>query len=166
MTNPKRVRIKPRCPTRDPVSSRTIATMLLLASWAIACFGQDAGRSCLSYDPSVVQLTGTLVRKTFPGPPEYKSVRGGDRPETSWFLNLLVPVCVDQDAEQPDLSPAHKDVRTIQLVVSADFYKKYKYLVGRRVVVSGTLFGEFTGHHHTPVLLTVSTLAKAEQRVR
>jgi Domain of unknown function (DUF4431) len=76
------------------------------------------------------------------------------------------PVCVNEDKTQPDLNPAHENVRNIQLVVPAEFYMKYKSLIGQRVVVSGTLFGEITGHHHTPVLLTVSTLAKAEQSVR
>ncbi len=30
--------------------------------------------------------------------------------------------------------------------------------VGKKVLATGTLFGEHAGHHHTPVLLTVHTL--------
>jgi Domain of unknown function (DUF4431) len=142
-----------------------VAVLLFLVS-STRSFGQQTTElHCLSYEPAVVKLTGTLVRKTFPGPPDYKTVHSGDRPEAYWLLNLSRPVCVDQDKEQPDLNPAQNNVQTIQLVVPAGFYKKYKYLVGRRIAVRGTLFGEHTGHHHTPVLLSVSAIAKAELRV-
>jgi hypothetical protein len=144
----------------------TIVFLLFLLSSA-GSFTQVAAKShCLSYEPSVVKLTGTLVRKTFPGPPEYTSVRRGDRPEVYWLVNLAQPVCVDEDKAQPDLNPAHKDIRTVQLVVFSELYKKYKYMVGGRVVATGTLFGEHTAHHRTPVLLTVVSLAKADQPER
>jgi hypothetical protein len=29
---------------------------------------------CLSYEPTLVPLTGTIIRRTLPGPPNYKSV--------------------------------------------------------------------------------------------
>jgi hypothetical protein len=109
-----------------------------------------------------VKLTGTLIRQTFPGPPNYESVRKGDRAETVWLLVLASPVCVDVDKGDPELNPAKSGVSRIQLEVGAGVYKKYKGLVGTRVVATGTLFAEISGHHHTPVLLTVSTLAKAE----
>jgi hypothetical protein len=145
----------------------SIAWALLVFGSATAGLGQTAASShCLSYEPSVVTLTGTLVRKTFPGPPNYEDVRHGDRPETYWFLKLSKPVCVDEDKAQPDLNPAHKKIRTIQLVVPVEFYKKYKDLLGQQVVVTGTLFGAHTAHHVTPVLLTVVSLAKANQPER
>jgi hypothetical protein len=119
--------------------------------------------ACLSYEPSVVELRGTIIRKTFPGPPDYGSLRGGDRPEVYWLVVLSRPVCVDQDKTDPDLNPAQKDVRSIQLVFNdAAIYKTQKDLVGKSVVAKGTLFGAHTGHHHTPVLLTVSSLKTAE----
>jgi hypothetical protein len=117
-------------------------------------------RSCLQYEPTEVTLAGTLIRKTFPGPPEFQSVRKGDRPETYWLLVLASPVCVGEDKSDP-ASPAQEDIRRIQLVVNEEIYKKYKGLVGKRIVVTGTLFGAITAHHYTPVVLTVSTLGKA-----
>jgi hypothetical protein len=117
---------------------------------------------CLSYEPSVVQLTGTIIRKTFPGPPNYESVERGDKPEVAWLLVLSQPICMEQDRKDPDLNPAQMDIRKIQLVFrDATAYQTQKELIGKKVLASGTLFGAHTGHHHTPILLTVNTLAKA-----
>jgi hypothetical protein len=120
--------------------------------------------ACLAYEPAVVRLTGTLVRKTFPGPPEYQDISRGDEPEVYWLLVLSRPACVSEDKVHPDLNPAHDDIRSLQLVLTAEFYKKYKHLVGRRVVATGTLFGEHTIHHRTPVLLIVETLAASSSQ--
>jgi hypothetical protein len=146
--------------TSTPRNAALIAFLLFLSA---TCFGQSSvSTKCLSYEPNVVTLTGTLIRKTFPGPPNYASVSRGDKPETSWLLYLSHPVCVDQDKASPALNPAHKNVNAIQLVISAEFYEKYKNLLGKQVVATGTLFGEFTGHHHTPVLLTARDMSKSE----
>jgi hypothetical protein len=143
-------------------SCQKIAGIVLLLTSVVA-WPQQAGSTgnCLQYGPSVVKLTGTLIRRTFPGPPNYESVRKGDRAETSWFLELPRPVCVDED-KTDNLSPAQNNVGRIQLVVSQEDYTRYHGLVGKRVVATGTLFGEHTGHHHTPVLLTVKALARAD----
>jgi len=133
--------------------------MVLSFNFAAVCFAQTkSGQACLSYEPTVVKLQGTLARKTYPGPPNYEDVRKGDRPESSWFVVLSHPVCVDEDKESPDLNPAHQNIRSVQLVLTQEAYKKYKGLIGKRVIATGTLFGEHTGHHHTPVLLIVGRM--------
>jgi hypothetical protein len=140
-----------------------VAVFQGLFTIGLALWGQTKANqsTCLAYEPAVVNLTGTLVRKTLPGPREYEDIARGDRPETYWLLVLPRPACVDADQALPDLNPAHDHIRTIQLVVSAELYKKYKQLVGRRIVATGTLFGEHTAHHRTSVLLTVKTIAAA-----
>jgi hypothetical protein len=116
---------------------------------------------CLSYGPAVVTLRGTLVRKMFPGPPNYESISKGDKPETSWFLDLSAAVCVNEDRLEPDLNQAQDGVRKIQLVLQFDQYQRYKKLMGRNVIAAGTLFQEITAHHHAPLLLTIRTLEEA-----
>ncbi len=37
---------------------------------------------CLKYEPNVVTLSGTLIRETHSGPPDYENVANGDKPET------------------------------------------------------------------------------------
>jgi hypothetical protein len=141
------------------ISTALIAVINLI--WTNSATGQSTPQSqCLSYEPAIVTLSGTLVRKTFPGPPNYESVRKGDRPETSWFLELSQSVCVNESTTEPDLNPKQSGIREIQLVVQPEQYQQHKGMVGRTVLATGTLFGEHTGHHHTPVLLTVRTLAE------
>ena len=144
------------------IHAAIIAAMNLI--WTNSAMGQSTPQSqCLSYEPAVVTLSGTLVRKTFPGPPNYESVRKGDRPETSWFLDLSEGVCVNESTTEPDLNPKQRGIREIQLVVKPEQYQQHKGMVGRKVLASGTLFGEHTGHHRTPVLLTLRTLDEASK---
>ena len=142
-----------------------IVWIVLWVSCAPA-LAQTPTSPCLSYEPAVVKLSGTLARKTFPGPPNYENIHRGDRPETYWLLELSQPVCVNEDKSEPSLNPARKGIRTVQLVLTADAYKRYRRLVGKRVVATGTLFGEHTAHHHAPVLLTVKDLAQAKMALQ
>jgi hypothetical protein len=134
----------------------------ILAMLPTLSFGQVELAGCKSYEPAVVSLHGTLIRKTLAGPPNYADIRHGDRAETFLFLNLDRPICVDEDKSEPDLNPKQTNIRRVQLVLfGTGAYDKYKALVGKRVVAAGTLFGWHTGHHHTPVLLTVNNIEQA-----
>jgi hypothetical protein len=126
--------------------------------------GQVEPPGCLSYEPVVVYIHGTLTRKTFPGPPNYEDVRKGDAVETSWLLKLASPICVNEDKSEPDLDPSQKNIRAVQLVLNAEAYDTYKALLGQPVVARGTLSGSHTGHHHTPVLLTVTHIERAHSK--
>jgi len=140
---------------------RATAVLLMLLSWLGQAYSQS-GKSCLSYGPTVVELTGILISRTYPGPPNYESIKPGDEPETSWLLVLRWPVCVDQGDPGDLINVAKKGIRRIQLALDEDAYDKYHRLLGKRVVATGTLYGSVTAHHKTPVLLEVHTLAKAK----
>jgi hypothetical protein len=135
---------------------RTSAFLLALLPILAAAQLEMAG--CKAYEPSLVSLHGTLVRETVAGPPNYRDIRKGDDPETIWVLKLELPICVDEDKAQPDLNPSHRNVRKVQLVLNNEHGERANSLRGKRVVATGTLFGAHTGHHHTPVLLTVTYL--------
>jgi hypothetical protein len=125
-------------------------------AWLLAALllsGSAHAEQCLSY-AGRVQLAGVLERRTYPGPPNYESVARGDRPETVWLLRLDRAVCVaPPPAGHDDYDVAVDAVPAIQLVVTPEQYRRYVSRVGRRVAVSGTLFGQHIGHHHTAVLL-------------
>ena len=130
--------------------------LLILLPLVSAAQMQIAG--CKSYEPVVVELSGKLVSKTFAGPPNYQDVHKGDAPETIWLLKLDSAICVDQDRTQPDLNPAQKNVRSVQLVLDQAAEARARSLLGKRVQTAGTLFAAHTGHHRTPVVLTVTYL--------
>jgi hypothetical protein len=143
------------------------STMLLLSLRRLAfllvflpslAFAQPEVAGCKQYEPVRVSLRGTLVRETLAGPPNYEDTHKGDKPETIWLLTLESPICVDRDKAQPDLNPSQKNIRKVQLVLDNEHYERAQALLGKRVIATGTLFGAHTGHHHTPVLLTVTYL--------
>ncbi len=103
-----------------------------------------------------VSLEGTLLRVTYPGPPNYESVENGDAPEIYWVLQPDNPIACADDA------PSWGDYEQMQLVVEARFYQIYQSLVGRRVSVTGSLMYSETGHHHTPLLIQTKKIAAAK----
>jgi len=138
------------------------AALLMLLAWVGRAHPQSSN-GCLSYEPTVVRINGTVIERTFPGPPNYESIKDGDEPETYWLLVLRGPVCVDQGDPGDLINEGKKGIRRIQLVLHDEgAYDKYHRLLGKRVVATGTLYGSHTAHHKTPVLLEVHTLAKAK----
>src|SRR5579872_1006877 len=112
------------------ISAGIIALTSLVLTNSVV--GQARPQSqCLSYEPAIVTLSGTLVRKTFPGPPNYESVKKGDRPETSWFLDLPKSLCVNESKTEPDLNPKQSGIQEIQLVLQPEQYQQHKGMVGR-----------------------------------
>jgi hypothetical protein len=116
-----------------------------------------AAADCLEYGPAV-QFTGKLVKKTFPGPPNFTSVAQGDTPEVGWILHLDIPICVKARAGD-DFDVAVSHLTDLQLVLgNDDYYRQVKKFLTTKVIVTGVLFGAHTGHHHTPVLLDVKNI--------
>lgn len=116
----------------------------------------ESAQRCLQYGPNTIGLHGKIRRQTFAGPPNYESVANGDEPEQVWVLHLAKPICVVASADWE----REKTVSDIQLVFAEgqSQYDRYRSLVGRRVIATGTLFRAHTGHHHTKVLLTVTAI--------
>ena len=117
----------------------------------------SAPPDCLEYERPV-QLTGNLIRKTFPGPPNFESVKQGDTPEVAWILHLDKPVCV-KARPGDDFDVAISRLQDLQLVLGNDHdYQRSRKFLARKVIVTGVLFGAHTGHHHTPALLDVKDI--------
>lgn len=140
----------------------TVIFLATVTLFPVRVLAQLHHPNCESYEPVVIELRGTIIRKTFPGPPNYDNIRKGDAAETYWLLKLDSPVCVNADKVRPDQNPAQKDLRTVQLVLDGEVYKKYRGLVGKHVVAKGSLFGQITAHHHTPVLLRTKNIEPAQ----
>lgn len=116
-------------------------------------------KDCLLYEPTVVELKGSLIIKTFFGSPNFGENPETDSKENSWILSLTTPISVCAKTEgDPILSPSVENVRELQLVLP----KPHKELIGKNIIVKGTLFHAHTGHHHTDVLMEVESISLDE----
>ena len=138
------------------------ATLLITTVLLVASFSSPARAQCLNYDPTVVTLTGTLSSHIFPGPPNYESIKRGDRKERAIILTLTTPACTTSNEPPQGLDDAEKNIREIQLVVTKSaHWKTVERRLGERVTITGTLFHSHTGHHRTKVLLDVASIRPA-----
>jgi hypothetical protein len=116
-----------------------------------------------TYGPTVA-LSGTLELQTFPGPPNYESIRNGDKRERCFYLRLDVPVEVEAKGAHPGVVnvQTERNVSVVQLAIDAEddrLWSRFRKAgPGQRVKVEGTLFHQFTGHHHSRVLISVSKM--------
>ena len=122
----------------------------------------EIAKNCLNYEPQKVQLEGVLYKKAFPGPPNYQDIKKGDEEEIYWLIKTTEPFCVNKSSyvEGDELH----GLSEVQLVVDGlNFYNSNRQLLGKKVILTGTLFPQITGHHKTEVLITVETLKKANE---
>ncbi len=134
---------------------KLLAILIVLLPW-LSCLGAE--EACLRYGPAVVQLSGRVFLRTFPGPPNYKSIRTGDRAETQVLLKLGQPICVLGDPKDEINSEDERDQRLVTLVPASGM--KLASYAGARVRVEGTLFHAQTGHHRTPILIEVTRITR------
>lgn len=83
---------------------------------------------CVDYGP--IQLSGTLVRQTYAGPPDYESVTKGDRPIVIYVLQLDSTLCI------ADSRVVGLGTRELQLEWSAGDPASF---LGRKITVAGEL---------------------------
>jgi hypothetical protein len=140
------------------MNNSLFARLSLLGFLLVAGFSTASGQNCFEYGPSV-SLTGTLSSRVFAGPPNYESIKRGDRKETAIILSLSSPVCTTGNTTANSFDVSEADIREVQLVITKpEHWKTLKRLRGKPVLVTGTLFHAHTGHHRTQVLITVAEL--------
>ena len=118
-----------------------------------------ASAASLRYEPAVVELSGTVTLEEHFGPPGFGEDPKTDAVELIAVLVPDAPVSVEGDrAGEGFNETTYTDVRRLQLVRGYTDPPFSPY-AGKHVVVSGTLYEGFTGHHHTDVLVRVESLA-------
>ena len=120
----------------------------------------QAQRKQLHYEPEKVSITGTIVSRTFFGPPNYGENPKTDSKESQYILVLDTPIDVVGDNKYNE---AERGVKQITLVVHDFKATPVRPWLGKRVTIEGTLFHAITGHHHTKVLIEVSTIGAAKR---
>ncbi len=129
---------------------------LLAAALCAACLPATAAK-CLPYEPAQVDLQGIVKRKTFPGPPNYESVKSGDAAETGFYLVLQKPVCT-VDTHNTEEGGSLDKVTLVQLVLNQTQYALLRPKLGQMVGVRGGLFGASSPHHHAELLMMVKQI--------
>ena len=124
-------------------------------------FNALAKNKVFHYEPQKEELTGTLDIQTFPGLPNYESIAKGDEIERGFYLKLDHPIDVIA-TDKVSNSESEKNVRVVQLILSNGFWDQAQKL-GREghVILKGELWHQYTGHHHSRVLLEVERIRTA-----
>lgn len=104
------------------------------------------------YEPEEVELSGTLHKTVYPGPPEYMSVEMGDCPEEVVILTLKDPIDIQIKGED-NFNEPEKGVRELQVVFSDSIPSAHQ--MKEEISLKGTLYHAHTAHHRRRVLMTV-----------
>jgi hypothetical protein len=144
--------------------------MFLFSSFWIlsSAIGQPLARpgvadSCYHYRPAPVSLTGRLIQRTLPGPPNYQSIKRGDRPQVVDLLILDAPICTIPDYKDSPNTDAFQSQDTVQVRRAEATWREVRRLSGRRVVVTGTLAEWALGPDRTPVVIDPTEVRPAPQ---
>jgi hypothetical protein len=108
-------------------------------------------------------LDGKLALYTFPGPPNYQSVTGGDRAESVWILILNQPICAAEDllASTAVQKPEVKEVQLILVDNAMDRSFREESVLSETVSITGTLSEAENAHHRTPIVFEVVNMERA-----
>ena len=119
-------------------------------------FAQNSNRARLFVIPDNqdyvnVTISGRLIVKQFYGPPNYGETPQIDRVETHYVLQLSETISFKQDA-------LTATVGEIQLI----FDNNTGLITGRHYVIDGEAFFAETGHHHTPIIISVNRITRRD----
>lgn len=96
----------------------------------------------------VKELSGILISKVFPGPPNYDSIEDGDYPEVGWILKL---------------DGGSMGFDEIEIETEKSFDGDLQLYIGHQVICRGILRDAESAHHHTPLLLSACRLLSVSQ---
>jgi hypothetical protein len=133
---------------------------LLWLAVCCAALSPQAHAACLDVRQSdQLAFKGTLSQPVFPGPPNYEDIKKGDKPERAYIIKLDSPICATGD----EFLDSSQTFNTVQLLVDnatkdgAALSSGLSQMLGKRVQVTGKSgFGAQTGHHHAPLLMTLT----------
>lgn len=113
-----------------------------------------ANHTDFAFEPAVSTISGKIITETFYGPPGY-----GENPKTDTkeMQYLLLPDNPINVIAQDEKNESKYKVSKIQLLNNKDAINISKHL-GSTVVLTGTFFSAHTGHHHTEVLMDVTSI--------
>ncbi|MFI5234542.1 MAG: hypothetical protein ACHQXA_02420 [Gemmatimonadales bacterium] len=125
-----------------------------------------AADSCYHYWPAPVSLTGSVVIRTLPGPPNYTSIAKGDRPQIVTLLVLDAPLCTIGDPAHPPNLDSATGQDTVQIRTVEPLSEEIRRRAGHRIAVSGTLSEALIASDRTAVILEPVAIHETPARSR
>jgi hypothetical protein len=118
------------------------------------------------YEPVVVTLKGTVILLNDYGPPNYGENPKTDQKVRYYVLELDKPINVKADPKSDVNTNSFLNECLLQLVILSDNIEVLRDKLNKKVMVKGTLYQGFTGHHYTNVLIKVNKIELAEEKVK
>lgn len=127
-----------------------MGVLTVAAAIALASRGPPGQHACVHYEPTVVTLEGTLVRRA-PSPP---AAAGAD---TALLLAVSPPLCVTPDSASADADRRPESgLREVQLAIGpAAVWAELKAIRGTRLQVTGELFHAVPGRRPAVLLWVI-----------
>ena len=108
----------------------------------------NSSNHILEYEPKEVRLEGVLRAHKSYGAPNYDETS----PLEKWYsLYLKSPINVLKKDNM--YHPGENNVKEVQLILVFNNNYDFNRLLGRTLIIDGTLSHSITGHHHTDILL-------------
>jgi hypothetical protein len=114
-----------------------------------------------AYEGQKIKLSGFIWGETFPGPPNYESLKT-DNPETYWMFVLQQPIDLLARSPEDGSTLRIPGVQKLQLNVDGDFYEHNRSIVLTNAEILGKLSPSWTGHHHGDANFHVIELLRAD----
>lgn len=132
---------------------------ILLALTFAAALGTPSAPGCIDgrSGNAPVSFEGRLERRIFAGPPNYDSIRRGDRPEPAYILTLDRRICIDDGGQFADLNNRFNQIQLFS--GNGRLTARLRAGVGHRVRITSDGFAANTGHHHASLVVDIRTLA-------
>jgi len=137
-----------------------IALLVLILTPCLETSAQD--KRWLSYEPAIVDLEGKLTVEEKFGPPNFGENPKTDAKVTVPILVLIEPVSIHGNPQYFPFNVEVAGIKRIQLICEPG--TRYDRLVGKRVVLKGTLFHAHTGGHYTDVVMDVQSIKVKRRR--
>ncbi|MGO4883999.1 MAG: hypothetical protein ACLP59_24725 [Bryobacteraceae bacterium] len=144
--------------------SKIVTTVMSLCCILLAQQEHEHRQSTFKYDTEGIKLQGTLVERTFHGPPGFDENTATDVRDRVLVLRLARPITVEpaEDAEarsSPNLDTV-RDVSQVQLFFAGSGVSEVqaRKLIGKALVAVGTLDEAVAPRQYTKVTMNVKTL--------
>ena len=109
-----------------------------------------------------VHLEGKIGSETFPGRPNYDSIKDGDEPETYWIFTSDQSFCgLGYHYATKKLYRIEGRSKRFQLLLKKGCCNNVKNLLDKKVILKGQMFVGNNGHHHTKMLIEVTNIEPA-----